>query len=95
MRKIVASPDDCPTATKDSSIDDQSKARNEGTLVCVDNTSCSRFLPSNPVTLQWRNDFPDTSTRRKRCSSVVDDGAQRIAVSMLLVVVVATAVAAA
>jgi hypothetical protein len=82
-RKTVASPEDWPTATKVSSTGDQSKARKAGTLVCVDSTSFSRFLPSNAVTLQSRKVFPVTSTERKRCSAVVEDGAQRMAVSIV------------
>lgn len=43
------------------------------------------FLPSKAVTLHRRKDFPVTSARRKRCSVVVDEGDQRIAASMVVV----------
>lgn len=49
----------------------------------VDRTSyCRFFLSLAEVTLQSRKDLPTTSTDRKRCSAVVDDGDQRIAVSI-------------
>ena len=83
-RKIVASPEDWPTAMRFSLEIDQSNARNEGTLATVLSTWCCMLRPSKPVTLQRRNDLPVTSTDRKRCSAAVELGAQRIADSMVV-----------
>lgn len=83
-RRMVASPDDWPTAIRFSLEVDQSNARKRGTSVRVESTSCRSFCPLKPVTLHRRNDLPVTSTERKRCSAAVELGDQRMADSIML-----------